>query len=108
MSATYETDKGVCLFCEDGWKGLSQELALSKREVEIIQCLMLDDDEGETATFLGISRHSVHTHLKRLYEKLHVKSRMALITLLVDAHLTWLCEASPPPGCRLNRRLVEI
>jgi DNA-binding CsgD family transcriptional regulator len=108
MSGSHETCKGTCFFCEAGWEGLSQLFDLSKREVEILQCLILDDSVSEAAAFLGISERTVRTHLQRIHTKLNVHSRSALMLHLVDMHLDWFCESSPPPGCRLNVRLVRM
>lgn len=98
----------TCSFCESAWAGVSKALHLSIREVEILQCLMLGDDERDVAAFLQISVHTVGTHLERLHAKLGVHTRTSLMVRLFDAHLDWLREASPPPGCRLNVRLERI
>jgi DNA-binding CsgD family transcriptional regulator len=99
-----ETRDGTCSFCEPAWAGISLALSVSKREVEILQCLVLGDSEGQAADFLGISRCTVHTHLMRVYNKLGVHSRAELIVRLYDAHGEWQRQGSPPLGCHLNRR----
>ena len=108
MSDTHESRDGTCLFCETAWAGVSQSLRLSKREVEILQCLILGDNEREVALFIGLTCRTVRTHLERIRWKLGVHTRVELIVRLCDAHLDWLCEASPPMGCRLNGRLARI
>jgi len=107
MSELSKTGVGTCFFCEAAWAGLAEMLGLSKREVEVLQCLLLDDDEREVAVFLRMSPRTVRTHLERIHKKLAVHSRIALVVQLFDVHVDWLCHASPPSGCRLNSRLAR-
>jgi len=108
MSDAQGTGDGSCFFCESAWVGISQVLGLSKREVEILQSLMLGDDEREAALFLGLSPRTVRTHLERIRRKLGLRTRAELIVRLCDAHIDWLLETSPPPGCRLSGRIARI
>ena len=48
---------------------------LSKREIEILECLYKGDSYKEIAAKLTVSIHTVHTHIKNIYEKLHAKDR---------------------------------
>ncbi len=48
---------------------------LSAREREILTALVRGLTQRECATELGISPHTVDTHVRHLYEKLHVRSR---------------------------------
>ena len=108
MFDTCETHDGSCFFCEAAWAGVSQVLSLSKREAEILQRLMLGDDEREAARFLELTPRTLRTHLERIRWKLGIHTRTELIVRLCYAHLVWLCDASPPPGCRLIDRLATI
>jgi DNA-binding CsgD family transcriptional regulator len=105
MFDPHEIREETCFFCEAGWAGLSDLLDLSKREVDILACLLLDDSMDDVAALLQISVRTVGTHLQRIHKKLNVHSRTALVVKLLGVHVDWLCEASPPPGCRLNARL---
>lgn len=53
----------------------SDEETLSKREREILELLAKGHRDKEIADVLTISVDTVHTHLKNIYEKLHVHSR---------------------------------
>lgn len=59
--------------CE--WHRLAVALRLSGRELQILRLLFHDQKEFAIARQLGISAHTVHTHLDRLYRKLHVAGR---------------------------------
>jgi DNA-binding NarL/FixJ family response regulator len=48
---------------------------LTPRELEILELLAHGDLCKEIADKLGLSLRTVHTHLKNIYEKLHVRSR---------------------------------
>lgn len=50
-------------------------VAISKREHEILICLAQGLLYKEIAATLGVSIHTVRTHLRNIYEKLHVRSR---------------------------------
>lgn len=67
---------------ETEWLLVARRLHLSPRQVEIVHDIMLDEHEQTIADRLGISNHTVHTHLKRIYVKLQVASRVELVTRL--------------------------
>lgn len=49
--------------------------SLSPREQDVLDALAKGYSYKETATLLGISYSTVHTHIERIYQKLHVQSR---------------------------------
>jgi DNA-binding CsgD family transcriptional regulator len=87
---------GHTVFSEDDWRALSGSLALSPREAQILRGVFDDQKESAIASHLGISSHTVHTHLERLYRKLGVRSRVALVTRVFVEYI-WPDEG-PPPG----------
>ncbi|TWU20356.1 helix-turn-helix transcriptional regulator [Bythopirellula polymerisocia] len=94
-------ESGHSLFSLDVWSCIAQQLSLSERELQISQGVFDDKKESVIAQELGISPHTAHTHLERLYHKLRVNSRVELIVRLAECHL-WLCQDpdSPvPPIC---------
>jgi DNA-binding NarL/FixJ family response regulator len=48
---------------------------LSRREGEILELLCQGDGNKEIADRLNLSVETIRTHLKRIYEKLHVRCR---------------------------------
>jgi DNA-binding NarL/FixJ family response regulator len=53
----------------------SETEKLSPREQGVLDALAKGYSYKETADLLGISYSTVHTHVERIYQKLHVKSR---------------------------------
>ena len=69
------------LLNERSWAAIGSSLRCSRRELEILTSLIEDrlDTEDAIGRALGISPHTVHTHLERLYRKVGVASRAHLI-----------------------------
>ena len=74
----------------DGWRTIAQSLRISNRELQIIQGIFDDQKEFAIADELMISVHTVHTHLERLYRKLGVSSRVALVLYILAEYLSSL------------------
>lgn len=71
----------------DEWQSIAGLLELSDRQTQVVRCIFDGFDEPTIAKVLGISRHTVHAHVNRLYKKIHVKSRGELIVRLFLAYL---------------------
>lgn len=70
----------------------SQDTALSPREVEILHLLASGHAYKQIAVELDISLNTICTHIKRIYEKLHVHSRMEAIRMFRNH-----AESATPP-----------
>jgi DNA-binding CsgD family transcriptional regulator len=57
---------------------LQSKYHLSKREMDIIYCIVKGQSYGEIADKLFISKQTVHTHIKNIYRKLGTKNRIEL------------------------------
>lgn len=77
------TVSGRGVFTSQQWEHPRRRLDLSGRQLEIVQCIFDDWVGGRIALELGISDHTVHTHVERLYRKLGVNSRCELIVRVV-------------------------
>ncbi len=56
------------------------EYILSSREKEIVKCIEEGLTYKEISDRLDISSHTVHTHIKRIYEKLQAKNRSEVLS----------------------------
>jgi len=87
------------LFSEREWSDVGRALRLSERELEIVRLCVEDLKESTIARRLAISGHTVHTHMERLYHKLGVGSRAALLVRVFEAWRA-LVESHPRRGAR--------
>jgi len=65
--------------------GDSEDLGLSKRQSEILESLTKGLANKEIADQLNVSVETVRVHLRRIYEKLHVRSRTEAAMKFRDA-----------------------
>lgn len=63
------------------------DAGLSSREIEVCAALVAGYTSEAIASNLAISRHTVATHRKRAYAKLHISSQAELFSLLFQALL---------------------
>ena len=69
------------------WTRISASLRLSTRESEIARLALTDVSETTIADRLAISKHTVHSHIERLYRKLAIRSRSQLVVKLFEAYV---------------------
>ena len=60
---------------------------LSARELELLEGLVRDETDLMIADRLSISPHTVRTHFKNIYKKLHVHSRAAAVRVTLENRL---------------------
>ncbi len=70
------------------WQAIAAELRLSARELQIAHGFLDGLDEHGVAAQIGISEHTVHSHLQRLYRKIDVNSRCEFLRRMFVAFLT--------------------
>jgi len=81
-------DQPAFFIKESNWREIMRVLRISPRESEIIQYIMIGENEAFIASRLGISTHTIRTHLERLYNKLNVKSRSQLIVRIFEQYVS--------------------
>ncbi|MCI0434384.1 MAG: helix-turn-helix transcriptional regulator [Gemmatimonadetes bacterium] len=92
---------------DDEWRWLSVSLKLSRRQEEIVRCIVDGDTHDTIAGRLGISSHTVHTYLERLYRKLEVHNERDLVSRIFMAYslrMTGRDQAERPAQARLVAR----
>ena len=78
---------GSAIFPDPTWAELGRSLGLTKRELQIVRGIFDDRTEFAIAAELGISPHTVHTHIERLRHKLAVIDRVALVLQVMEEFL---------------------
>jgi DNA-binding NarL/FixJ family response regulator len=68
-------------------QAIKEEFSLSDREVEILNGIVEDLSEHQIGENLFISHHTVRTHIKNIYKKLHVHSRAAAVRFALSKGL---------------------
>lgn len=83
------------------WASIARSLNLSRRQTQIVRAVFDDDKETAIAANLGISAHTVHTHLERIYQKLQAHDRVQLVCLVLNEFLRLTLDATSglPPIC---------
>ena len=89
----------------DQWHSIAAFLDLSARQLQIARCVFDGLDEASISRELAISSHTVHTHLDRLYKKLHINSRCELV---VRVFLAYLSTQSPERDAKLDTTAPEL
>ena len=87
--------RGRTIFSDVIWNVIGRRFHLSHREFDIVQAIFDDETEYAISRQLGISRHTVHTHIERLYQKLGVGSRTQLVVCVVSEYVSQ--RRSPQP-----------
>ncbi len=84
---TVSVSTGSRLLTNRQWHDIALSLSLSPRELQLVRYVF--DDLGETgiALALGTSRHTVHSQFGRLYIKLGVNSRTALVVRVIEEYI---------------------
>lgn len=76
-------DEGVSFpMTRSTWKSVSTALKLSPQQVRIVELMLQGKQDKEIAANLGISIYTVQTYNKRIFARLHVSDRLALILLI--------------------------
>ena len=78
---------------EEECERLREKIKLSPREMQVARGILDDSTEFAIAQDLGISPHTVHTHIKRVYNKLGVKTRVQLTIHILMTHFEMILES---------------
>ena len=89
---------GSSIFPAEVWVAMGRGLGLTEREVEIVSAVFDDRTELGIAAELGISPHTVHTHIERLHHKLAVVDRVTMVLRVVQEFL----RLTGAPGSRFT------
>lgn len=69
------------------WRSIARALGFSNRELEIAQAIFDGAQETEIGTMLRVSKHTVHSHIRRMYDKTHAGNRSELLVQVFLVHL---------------------
>ena len=89
---------GSALLSEEQWAETARTLRLSGRELQIVRGVFDNQKETAIAADLGIAPRTVNTHLERLYRKLTVTTRVALVLCVLGPLLQARLTPEPQSG----------
>jgi DNA-binding NarL/FixJ family response regulator len=69
------------------WAAPVRDYGLTAREVEVLQQLVGGHSQRRIAGLLGLSPHTVNSHVRNIYAKLHVQSRTGAAAKALQEHL---------------------
>ena len=69
------------------WQAIGDSLRFSMRERQVVRCVFAGRTESEIAGHLGLSSHTIHSYLDRLYRKLKVNSRCELVVRVFEEYI---------------------
>jgi ATP/maltotriose-dependent transcriptional regulator MalT len=69
------------------WESVARKLDLSPMELRIVQAIFNDCSELTIAEQFQVAPATIHTHCRRLYTKLHVSNRVALVLLVLSPYV---------------------
>ena len=75
------------IFSNKEWQELACDLKLSPRALQLVRGIFDDRSEAGMAFGLGISVHTVHSYLNRIYRTFGVSSRGQLLVFIVGRYL---------------------
>ena len=79
--------RGSSIFSKKEWDELECDLKLSQRALQVVRGIFDDKTEEGIAYDLGISAHTVHSYLIRIYQRLDVSSREQLLVYIFGRYL---------------------
>ena len=89
------------MLSDHAWSEISTALDLTKRELQIVKAIFDNFSEVGIAKKFGISPHTVHTHLNRVFKKLNITTRTQLVLRIMEKLLSLTASATGqlPPIC---------
>jgi DNA-binding CsgD family transcriptional regulator len=106
------------MLSDNAWSEIAQALAITTREMQIIQGVFDNLTQAAIAQRLNITEHTVHTHLNRLFKKINISTRtelvlrvmeqMIFLTLAETGVLPPICPQHHIGACRLHNASVGL
>jgi DNA-binding NarL/FixJ family response regulator len=94
------------LYCKEAWKAITKMLAISPPEAELARRVLECQTHGEIARALGVSRSTVSSRKRCLYEKLQVTCGVRLVSKFFATYMAWTKHFSSfPAGCPGPKRI---
>lgn len=90
-----QQDNGANLFSSNAWRAIATDLALSRRECDVLRAIFEDHTEFAISCDLRISPKTVHTYISRLYRKLGVSNRTQVLVCVFERFVALTAAGHP-------------
>jgi DNA-binding NarL/FixJ family response regulator len=100
------TPSGAGMLSERAWAAIAESYRLSPREMQIIRGIFDNHTEHGIAAALGISKHTIHTYLTRIFRKLDATTRTQVVLRVMEQFLA-LTSATDKPTRSQRGHLSE-
>jgi DNA-binding CsgD family transcriptional regulator len=89
------------MLSEVAWCAIAESLSFSQKQIAILRGVFDGRKETAIADDLGMSPHTVHTHMERIYHKLGINGRLELVQFIVAEFLKLTADMTSgmPPIC---------
>lgn len=74
----------ITLFNEDQWKIVRDKYHLTPREIEIAKLICRGFSNEEIAAAVKIKYGTVKTHIRNIYRRIHVKSKVGMLLRFME------------------------
>lgn len=78
---------GSEMLSNEAWIAIARKCELSPRELQIVRGIFENQTDDAMASNLGISRHTIHTYLGRLFRKLDATTRTQVVLRVMQQFL---------------------
>lgn len=97
---------GAAILSDHAWSEIAKHLAITTREIQIIQGVFDNLTQAAIAQRLNITEHTAHTHLNRLFKKINISTRTELVLRVMEQliALTLAETGVLPPICPRHQR----
>ena len=109
LACSVKLEEGKAVLTDHAWSRVGASLLISGCQLEVVRLVFEGATEVSIAGELGISQHTVHTHINRIHHKLEVGDRVELvmrifrefIKLVLDpeSDVPSICERRGNGGC---------
>ena len=92
LGGLQDLDHEYPLFPEHAWRGLAERFKLTGKQLQVACAVFRDETKPRIGRRLGMSKHTVDQHVRKLYRKLQleVHKPVRLVLRLLEEHLARL------------------
>lgn len=101
---------------DEAWNAIAASFGLSPREYQVLRAVFADKKESAIAEELGISEHTVHSHVRHIHHKLNAVDKMQLalrvmnefvaLTIFPGSTLSPICSVHDCGDCPLQGKTI--